>query len=401
MCGIAGIHRRTDESIDKMGSLVNQLLYGIESRGRDATGLLAIGPDGSFALDKRILRATDFIATRKGIHSTAKTILLHTRYATKGAKELTSNAHPLVSGKVAAVHNGMIYNDDEIFRTFDLPRAAQVDSEVIPAIINFSGWDSAEDGLDLLDGSAAIAAVTADRPDELLLVRTESSPLVYMVTRDLVVFASTRGAIETAWRIVYGKKAQFGTFTTMPEWTSARINGEITTKTIRVVDPAKKVFRQRDWRLDGGYDSGYWGKRTEKSWPTTPKKTPKKTTGGRKLNREALAGSVVAKAKAINRRMVDKSLDFLIADGWTEQELMDILTERMVAEDDADFDLVFRAEQRHDQLDLAASIASDFDDEGVTNRGRYDIWDEDADDRDAQSYRSIRGGHLDVDWETF
>lgn len=234
MCGLAGIHRRGTKAIPKLDALANALLLSIEARGTDATGFLAVLDTGKVQLEKRTRTASSFVKTRGKLHLKSRTVLLHTRYATRGAKENPANAHPVVSGSMAAVHNGTIYNADEIFRAFSLPRMAEVDSEVIPAIVSHAGWENASAGFDLFEGGAAAAVVNVEKPQELILLRTRTYPMVYAVTDDLVIFASTATAIERAWLQTYGKPLPVET-QELGDWEMLLINGDLHHSRIRKV----------------------------------------------------------------------------------------------------------------------------------------------------------------------
>lgn len=241
MCGIAGVHRRNGKPIPKINTLVNNLLLGIEHRGHDATGFLAMMSNGKVQLEKRVIPASRFVVKRKGIHRDARSVLLHTRFATVGRAEDPRNAHPVASGTVAAVHNGTIHNHDEIFDAFKLPRQAEVDSEVIPALIHHSGWNQIAEALELLKGGVATAIVNTDQPNELVLARLRYSPLVYLVTDDMVIWASTENAIVNAWSETYGA-APTGDIKIMDEYTMIRINGKMTAQ--QLSRPIPVVTRQ-------------------------------------------------------------------------------------------------------------------------------------------------------------
>ena len=226
MCGIAGMHRRTARLIPQVNRLADELLLAIEGRGRHATGYLSLMENGKVQLQKETGPASRFIRTRGAIRDDARTVLLHTRYATTGGRG-PLNAHPHASGRVAAVHNGTVYNADEIFEAFDLPRNATVDSEVIPALIDYAGWDQAEAAMELLDGSAALAAIHIEHPKEVILARVKGYPLVYGVTRDVVVWASTENAIQRAWHRTFDRKFP-GKITVLAEREIVRVNGKLT-----------------------------------------------------------------------------------------------------------------------------------------------------------------------------
>jgi predicted glutamine amidotransferase len=242
MCGIAGIHRRGDTKIKTVDAFVDRLLLAIEHRGGDSTGLLSMLDNGETTIAKTTEKAAKFITNRRKVSRAARTVLLHTRFATKGAV-IARNAHPVKAGNTAAIHNGMISNDDALFAEYGMKRTAEVDSIAIPAIIDHFGWHKAEKAIGKLRGGAAIAVVNSDHPDELILARTRSYPLHVLVTKDLVVWASERTAIESAWIATYGTKPR-GEWIMLPEWTMLRVNGSVT----KIPLPIPKIeFGKRSW----------------------------------------------------------------------------------------------------------------------------------------------------------
>lgn len=226
MCGIAGVHRRSEEPLPRLGRLANHLLLGIEKRGPDSTGYLAMHDSGKVQLAKAPVTARKFIERRPRFSDETRSLLLHTRLATRG-KVNTLNAHPQISGSVAAVHNGTIYNADDLFTTFGLKRRAQVDSEIIPALIDFVGWTHADKALGLMRGGAATAIVHSDHPREVLLARLRTYPIVWYANDDLVIWASTEHAIVTAWRYAYSTRMPRGEWGRLANWTMLRVNGDL------------------------------------------------------------------------------------------------------------------------------------------------------------------------------
>jgi hypothetical protein len=226
MCGIAGVHRTGDAHVPRLGRLVDSLLLGIERRGRDATGLLALGDDGSPWIEKRCVTATRFVRERKPIGADARTVMLHARFATTGHRWSAADAHPQASGRVAVVHNGTIWNADEVFEAFGLARRARVDTEVIAALVDFAGWNQVSDALSILEGGAAVAMVNVDHPREVVLARTSGYPLVFMEQDGVVVWASTEHAIREAWRRTYGRSPR-ARMVHLGSFSVARVNGTV------------------------------------------------------------------------------------------------------------------------------------------------------------------------------
>lgn len=207
MCGIAGIHRLTDAPLPQLDRLVDALLAGIEERGLDATGYAAMWDDGAVQEQRASVRAARFSPARRRIAPDARTILLHTRWATQGAPEWPENNHPVRSGTCYVVHNGHINNDNEVFRTTLAPRLGEVDSEAIPAAVMHAGWENAVDGLATLEGQLAVGMIDIRYPRELILARGWTSPLWVVASSTLLVWASTRKAISDAWGEAIGTPA--------------------------------------------------------------------------------------------------------------------------------------------------------------------------------------------------
>ena len=262
MCGIAGIHRRNNsENAGDLAKMSAALLRAIESRGRDATGVLCQFDDGDMWLRRDIVPAKKFIKKGRTFARKARTTLLHTRWATKGSPWDVKNAHPLMDAdeNVFVVHNGCLFNDDEVFQCFDLKRVSETDTEAIPALINHVGWDKAGDALALIDGSMAIAAVHKDHPGDLLLARSDSSPLYYTVTRNLVVWASSEHAILDGFKAAGLPPPSKNRIKYMPQMHLMRING-------KVGEPERFAPDPEPWSWKSGTTYSYGGVKYSWDW---------------------------------------------------------------------------------------------------------------------------------------
>jgi len=63
-------------------------------------------------------------------------VVCHTRMGTSGSPQNNLNNHPFVSGQVVGVHNGVIRNDGQLAKRFDLSLKGECDSEVIFALLD-------------------------------------------------------------------------------------------------------------------------------------------------------------------------------------------------------------------------------------------------------------------------
>lgn len=200
MCGIAGFNLSPSENVDAL-ALSRHLLLEIERRGRHATGVAfrdeTTGSEP--VVIKEAVTASDFVQNM-WIPATARNVICHTRFTTQGSELINANNHPVDVNGIVGVHNGMIWNDDDLFDLIgsDL-RIAQVDSEAIFASLLHRA-DGTKRVLESVEGSAAIAWMnTAEAADVLNLSRIASSPLEFGFTEQgSFVFASTYEAMMSA-----------------------------------------------------------------------------------------------------------------------------------------------------------------------------------------------------------
>jgi glucosamine 6-phosphate synthetase-like amidotransferase/phosphosugar isomerase protein len=81
----------------------------------------------------------------------------HCRTPTKGEPSNNLNNHPIVIDRIVGIHNGVVMNDNELFQRFRLDRRAEVDTEIIFALINH--FLSARDGDTTYEAIIRTAAV--------------------------------------------------------------------------------------------------------------------------------------------------------------------------------------------------------------------------------------------------
>lgn len=197
MCGIGGFNLSPDEAINAR-DLAVELLLGIEDRGRHATGA-AFFEGGEPFVQKTNMRATAFVE-HLDMQPTVTNAILHTRWASQGSPSNNANNHPIDVHGLIGVHNGVIFNDDDLFaRIGPGKRLAEVDSEAIFATL-LHGREKPTQALARVEGSAAVAWLESyGDPDVLHAARVSSSPLVYAFSEaGSFVFASTAEAVTRA-----------------------------------------------------------------------------------------------------------------------------------------------------------------------------------------------------------
>ncbi|HPD18018.1 MAG TPA: glucosamine 6-phosphate synthetase [Planctomycetota bacterium] len=202
MCGLTGVilgrKRRKRDELVTIRTLFTGLLLLNQKRGHHATGIAVLRKDGSAAVLKRPIAACSLIQAENYWHTlqldNAVTVILgHTRYKTQGSERNNANNHPiLVGNRVAGTHQGHIRNADALFHELELPRAAEVDSEVL-----FRMVERAKDDEELktliarCEGTISAAWVRRDEPGRVRLLKGDM-PLdaAYARRLDAVFYAS-------------------------------------------------------------------------------------------------------------------------------------------------------------------------------------------------------------------
>src|SRR5438093_5998478 len=149
MCGIFGVTLGEGPfRTRKMPSLLKDLFLFSESRGKEASGI-AVCSRAKIQVLKSAVAASSMIRSSRyrqlmaeTVHETGEklqeptTIIGHSRLVTDGSRYDQGNNQPVLAGNCVGIHNGIIVNNEEIWKDkSDLRREYQVDSEVILAMI--------------------------------------------------------------------------------------------------------------------------------------------------------------------------------------------------------------------------------------------------------------------------
>lgn len=188
--------------------MIKAILVGLEKRGNDATGLAMQKKDGEVLVYKHDTAAWNFVASQgftdflaANLNDEIIQVILHTRAATQGSPRKNANNHPLFTDKSAVVHNGMINNDDQLFRELKIERGAETDTDIFRAITDKWGFTSeAIKNLNKVRGSAAIAVLHPEYPGKLLIGRSGNPICLGSRDNDFLYFASEKDILHAAMR---------------------------------------------------------------------------------------------------------------------------------------------------------------------------------------------------------
>jgi len=200
MCGIMGYYSfgKTIPDKDKITNMFSLL----ESRGRDASGFAFIR-DNNLIVHKDAMKSSEFVKTNDWKElELPQSMILHTRMKTQGSEKNNANNHPLFSKNgIAIVHNGIIYNDKEIFGKKE--RDAEVDSESILHLLSMKvKGDKIKRLFDKVEGSFAVAMLDKYFPERLVLIKKDNPiDLYYDERSDILYFCSEREIMQEALNI--------------------------------------------------------------------------------------------------------------------------------------------------------------------------------------------------------
>lgn len=208
MCGIMGYYSFGNKTPDKKH--ITEMFDLLETRGRDASGYCFV-ESGELVVNKAPIKSSELIQTTQWKQlKLPKIMLLHTRMKTQGDPKNNSNNHPIYSKSgLAIVHNGMIYNDKEIFGKNK--RDGEVDSEAILEVLSSNKkGDKIKRVFDRLRGSFAFAAIDKNNPELLTLVKKDNPvELYYDTERDILYFCSEKEIMQEALNLKQTTKRGF------------------------------------------------------------------------------------------------------------------------------------------------------------------------------------------------
>jgi len=205
LCSIGGAVFKDGLSPDETHRLANALLFFGRNRGDQSAGLWMEGMGGppfKRATDvASLINSTAYKNLFKNVQPQKRLVLLtHTRLPTHGGRT-DADAQPFKAGDTVTIHNGMISNDDQLDRQFQLKRKTEVDSEVFTRYINRYGMRNLPKFMKSLSGSLAVVAYKAGR----LYAFRDGNPLIVAEIKDEgLIWGSTKTMVEAAMIAVWG-----------------------------------------------------------------------------------------------------------------------------------------------------------------------------------------------------
>ncbi len=192
MCGIVAYVGAKD-----CAPILVEGLRRLEYRGYDSAGL-AVHTGRGVEIVRAVGKLSNLDAALRKQPLVGTTGISHTRWATHG-RPSEANAHPHVAGKVAVVHNGIIENHLALRRELEAKGAkfsSDTDTEIVAHLIDEAQRggktqlvEAVRAALARVHGAYAIAVVSSDAPDEIVVAK-DQSPLVLGIGEGEMLAAS-------------------------------------------------------------------------------------------------------------------------------------------------------------------------------------------------------------------
>ncbi len=250
MCGIVGY-----VGSKNCAPILVDGLRRLEYRGYDSAGL-AVQTGRGVEIIRAVGKLSNLDAALAKSPLAGLAGIGHTRWATHGRPN-EANAHPHVAGKVAVVHNGIIENHVELRRQLTsrgVKFQSDTDTEIVAHLIDEAmrnGEKQLESAvraaLKHVRGAYAIAVVSGDSPDEIVVAKFES-PLVLGMGDGESYAASDIPAILTHTRdIVLLQDGEMAVLT----------KGGMNITTIADGKPVTRAPKRIDWSPTQAEKGGY------------------------------------------------------------------------------------------------------------------------------------------------
>ncbi len=192
MCGIVGVSSKV-HALNKSIAGLMALSY----RGYDSAGIATVS-NNEFNRVRSVGKIENLCEKLKEYNFDESTSFIgHTRWATHGKPE-ERNAHPIVSGNVAVVHNGVIENFLELkekLKNDGVKFESDTDTEVAAALVNkyFSEdnnpINAVQNALKEMTGSYAFAFMFSEY-NNLIITAKKHSPLIIGISNENIAFCS-------------------------------------------------------------------------------------------------------------------------------------------------------------------------------------------------------------------
>ncbi|MGI8414697.1 MAG: glutamine--fructose-6-phosphate transaminase (isomerizing), partial [Nakamurella sp.] len=227
MCGIVGYI-----GDQQAAPVLVEGLARLEYRGYDSAGIAVLSASGVKVV-RAVGRVRDLEA-KLPKRLAGKVGIGHTRWATHGAAT-EPNAHPQASedGRIQVVHNGILDNASTVRASLaadGVPLTSDTDTEVLAHLVARSTAESLEDklidALSRVTGTYAVAVISADHADRIVVARNGSPLVIGVGDHQMFVGSDVAALVRHTSQVVHLYDGELATITAggFKTFTSDRID---------------------------------------------------------------------------------------------------------------------------------------------------------------------------------
>lgn len=225
MCGIFGVIHAQESGIspEKTEKIISGLCKLSESRGKEASGIALLTEENIY-VTKYAIPASEmikrreykeifnFISSKNPSQDTEQNtntvgVIGHSRLVTNGGQQVHANNQPAISSGMAAIHNGIITNVDELWKQFSsMKRQTELDTEILLCLIrnfyseNESIISAMQKAFNIIEGVVSTAIFFEDLNCFVIATNNGSLYISSIEENKSYIFASERYFLETLLR---------------------------------------------------------------------------------------------------------------------------------------------------------------------------------------------------------
>ncbi|MEM0363712.1 MAG: 7-cyano-7-deazaguanine synthase QueC [Sulfolobaceae archaeon] len=198
MCSVSGVLILNPKNFEKIEKRLASILKKAEDRGRDSFGIVVIQKDGEIKVRKSLGKPSEKEELLYGIIDENSRVVIANNRAeptTEYVRQKTEDdIQPFIGERYIVTHNGIIANDTEIEKKYNLIRKTKIDSSILPPFLD-KLWDgrveSLRNMLNEIRGSFALIIGDKKNPDRIFLAQNfKPLYMAYDYSLEAVFFTS-------------------------------------------------------------------------------------------------------------------------------------------------------------------------------------------------------------------
>jgi 7-cyano-7-deazaguanine synthase len=144
VCSVSGVLILNPKNFDKVERKLADILKRAEDRGRDSFGIVVIQKDGTVKVRKSVGKPSEKEELLYGILDEDSRVVIANNRAeptTEYVRQKTEeDIQPFIGDRYIVTHNGIIANDLELEKKYELKRKTKIDSAILPSLLDKT-WD--------------------------------------------------------------------------------------------------------------------------------------------------------------------------------------------------------------------------------------------------------------------